>query len=902
MTTFRPATTDDEAVVARIERRRRDLAAAGLGSARAVQGQVSSRLSTAAIPANREFGRAWVKWTEDLWGEFGGIDVEACAQRMARHDLVCMDRPGGVDAVVADGPSGPSAKTLEVIARAKRLNPSLRVAVYVQLESERKDKLTSDGQTSHLAEGGAWEGSTAQAAGAPRILSRVELDAWFDRFLADGYADGVFFDDWGYDWTPQYICWQMGYDESAYTTLSAALNQKWSDVIDDCHARGLFAITNGGRQFSVGDWYSRLTSEDVICIESCTISSAGSGTWNSGAKSVYDERVNYSATGKCAAKVWCLDYLPSSPTIETRELCETASCAFALAAGADYWSCGVGSSLEEPFFVPYMVSGQEASITKVSDVHYQLKCGGHVLEVSRPSGDGGAVDADSLASLSLALDGHAFANGHLRGPEVASSLGARVDEAEATVKSMTEDTRRNAASYWRLAIDDWSSLAKLGPKDYTSYAQTSKRSSAMNISGYSHSITDNEDGTFDLKITLTDYAYGESNGYPNTKVTLYGSGAAKALGIDGKTMELGVSAIEFAFPSAGDPGWTANTDHSGSGQWPKPGFCVYVSSPTNSYNPFGNNDGMFGYDLKAYRYVASDSSGLSFSVWIAPPTTGSAISGATVTLKGVYLVDVDEHADEITKDWWTQLWPAAYDVTSGLNIAATKAKDHGHVVYDLIGTLTDRWGWSVGALTSEQVTALRGHTLELGCSSMVMSDGTSGKGGESGAGGINFAVGIGVDPSDGHSPTKARIYATTSAKSSVWGDKRPCVTLAVPETATTLVVGMQSNGYAVGTTCTLKGVYLYDLGEEGLSIRGRSSTKSSMRVCRVTEEAEATDPSDLGNALYVSEKGDLWCTALDGTRFDVGGAVWAGARDAGFAGTPRELGAALQALLVTMTG
>lgn len=89
---------------------------------------------------------------------------------------------------------------------------------------------------------------------------------------------------------------------------------------------------------------------------------------------------------------------------------------------------------------------------------------------------------------------------------------------------------------------------------------------------------------------------------------------------------------------------------------------------------------------------------------------------------------------------------------------------------------------------------------------------------------------------------------------------------------------------------------MYDLGEE-VSIRGKASTNASLRLCRINEAQEELTPSNMRNALYVTEKGRIYCYDLKGTKVDIAGSVYAGAVSAGYTDSPLKFGMDLYELI-----
>ena len=176
---------------------------------------------------------------------------------------------------------------------------------------------------------------------------------------------------------------------------------------------------------------------------------------------------------------------------------------------------------------------------------------------------------------------------------------------------------------------------------------------------------------------------------------------------------------------------------------------------------------------------------------------------------------------------------------------------------------------------------------------MEFSNGEIGMGSSSN-GWVNYAFGLGVNTDN---PNTVRLYANTQDKSEVWdGEKICCLKYTIPNDATSLVIGFQSYGFATTVTVSLKDVYMYDLGEE-VSIRGKDSTNASLRLCRINEEQEELTPSKMRNALYITEKGGMYCYDLKGVKVDIAGSIYIGAAKAGYTGSPEEFGNALYQLI-----
>lgn len=821
--------------------------------------------SNGASPTYRsDFGLAWVGHTNNLMLERFNGDIELAAQCYAKHDILIMQILNLN--TYADSRPEMAGNSAQIITRAKKLNPRLRVFQYIQSESERYD-FTYNSENAYLNADGSWEGSTADLSGCTKIYNKQQIIDWLDYFAEIG-ADGVFWDDWGYD-SLLPICYQMGYDTTMYSTKNEALNQKWIDLIQLCHDRNLAVITNGGFQTEVGNWYESLYENDIICLESCLISSYNDGSWNNGQIQVYNIYENYIKTGLLHAKTWVLDYYPTGISKEFLEKIQTYSVSMALACGGNYVSVGTFSFIEKPWFLESMTRGGGYEITKVSDYIYVISNGDHSLEVHKSNVISGAVTEANLGKCFCIYDGHIFQNAYVEAPYLDADISARLGSIESAVGGMNSDTRKNAQSFWRLAIDDWE--ADLNFLDYKNYIrQKGTISTAGGVGGgtINASFVENEIGGIDLV-----YEFVDCDQTRNPSLTVFGSTDEEDLGLTGNTLEFGFSNVEINL--TGYTGYNGNTDlstktenlYDGEAyQWNNPGFCVYVdyTNKDSVYNPPSNAKSAIG--LKngfAIQQTAIGSGSFTMYCWVASTTTYSG----TITFKNIYCVDANEHDDEIVKKWYTNLYPLSRNVFSAYDYSLESAEIDGHDVFDIVVTSSDAWGWSVYKFDGEDVIGMRGHTYEFGCMSMVLSNGETGRPLPNGT---SLAFGVGIDSTESNMPNPRtyRIYGDTKELSSAWGTEIPCVMFTVPDTATELCIGVQSYGFESGVSMTAKGVYLYDLGED-VAIRGQASTKSSLRVCRVTEEQESVSPAKVPNALFVSDSGKMWCTKLDGSRVDI---------------------------------
>ena len=364
----------------------------------------------------------------------------------------------------------------------------------------------------------------------------------------------------------------------------------------------------------------------------------------------------------------------------------------------------------------------------------------------------------------------------------------------------------------------------------------------------------------------------------------------------GEGLEFGFSDVIFDMMEGS---WTLpnGTVYEAKWLWSTPSFYIYTDmTPLDEAGVTDYKIDGIGSELgmATGHYKKSDKkiyTSYNIRVWFHAPD-GQYFNG-TVRLKNVYLIDLGEHSDEISKKWYTNIFPSNFNNSSAMTAKLTPSSKNGWKVYDFLVSHTNAWGWTKYKYTGDEVIALRGHTIELGCTLMEFSNGETGMGSFSNRW-VNYAFGLGVNTDN---PNTVRLYANTQDKSEVWdGEKICCLKYTIPNDATSLVIGFQSYGFATTVTVSLKDVYMYDLGEE-VSIRGKDSTNASLRLCRINEEQEELTPSKMRNALYVTEKGRMYCYDLKGVKVDIAGSIYIGAAKAGYTGSPEEFGNALYQLI-----
>ena len=149
------------------------------------------------------------------------------------------------------------------------------------------------------------------------------------------------------------------------------------------------------------------------------------------------------------------------------------------------------------------------------------------------------------------------------------------------------------------------------------------------------------------------------------------------------------------------------------------------------------------------------------------------------------------------------------------------------------------------------------------------------------------------------------IPATLKIKSTIYGDERPGFIFTVPESETatdghinfTNTSGKYQNSAGDYIQATIKGMYLYDVNEENIVIRGEEPSNSYMQICRVSKEKLEKDKKLIGNAVYIVDDGTMLVTDFNGAKTDIAGSIYIGATEAGYAKSPEEFGTELYKLL-----
>ena len=292
---------------------------------------------------HRQVGKACL-WYHNLY-EFGNTDDEAAA-RIAQNELVV----AGGSLYAGSFSEADKERQLAIIAKARKLNPKLKIFYYITIASWRKD-----GNWSHiLGKGGYWDAEeAAKHPGAVRIHTKWEIfqlleyaahvggskngkkqfietytwvddngithteDKYIDLYEGGISLDGCFYDDAG-----------METEEGRVNQgFPSVLREKYIQLVDFTHSKGLAAFPN---QLSE-DWYadtvstanpnglpSSIGADDYMLLESChsQVGFNGRPLWRhvNGTEGVWNYYQNW--YDKVGAKVVVNDYLYGTGTGE----------------------------------------------------------------------------------------------------------------------------------------------------------------------------------------------------------------------------------------------------------------------------------------------------------------------------------------------------------------------------------------------------------------------------------------------------------------------------------------------------------------------------------------------------------------------------------------------------------
>ena len=808
-------------------------------------------------------------WYHNFY-DFGENDDEAAAV-IAQHDLVT----AGGSLYSGNFSDADRDRQIKIINKAKELNPNLKLFYYITIASWRRD-----GDWSHiLGKGGYWdEEEASKHPGAVRIHTKWEIFQMLEYAAHIGGTKSgkkefietyTWTDDSGVEHTEdKYVDLYEGgiafdgcfYDDAGMETeegrvnqgFPSALREKYIQLVNFTHSKGLAAFPN---QLSE-DWYadtvstanpnglpSSIGADDYMMLESChsQVGFNGRPLWRhvNGTESVWNYYQNW--YNKVGAKVVVNDYLYGTGVgekLSDEEFYELATYLVcdSLCCKAHYIDLNGLRTWDLPAFFDKLLipENEEYNITRVDKGHYKLCANGHSLEVIRGSNlsQGDTVNLKSLNKIYIYFDGVRIKNMFKESPQYMYETNHRLDSLEENVDKIQTSSKSTANIYHRMMIDDWTS-----EYIYTNFATTTE---------FIKGIVDKAKTGI---ATVDSVDYG-TNSLKLTRLT--NSQIVQFLTVDisnkkGHTLEFGWTVNEVTKTSS----WGFNTESPATITW-------------TTIRPAMNNNqksSLYGENFYGYVKTVIIPEDTEEDTWRFRIVYNGA-AGEVFDFSNFYIIDVDEYGEDITKEWYTNLIPTLAGAVNNNNLTICyELEKLGDYDFTITWNDPDNYAnWSGLRWNIPSGSFVPGHTYEFGCETY-----------EHNAGSANVAFRLYYPGSNKWIP------ATLKIKSTIYGDERPGFIFTVPESATTTdgyinftnTSGKYQNSAGDYIQATIKGMYLYDVNEENIVIRGEEPSNSYLRICRVTDKKLENDKSYLSNALYITDSGKLFITDFNGTRIDI---------------------------------
>lgn len=436
----------------------------------------------------------------------------------------------------------------------------------------------------------------------------------------------------------------------------------------------------------------------------------------------------------------------------------------------------------------------------------------------------------------------------------------RLDNLEKDVNTIQTSYKSTANIYHRMMIDDWGKELIL-----TNFVSTTNFIKNLEATAKKGIATVNTVDYDTNSIRLTRLNNTQINAYVEVDIT----------NKKGHTLEFGFTVKEVTNGN----NWGFNAYSPAVINWTNIRTSLNTTQKSSYYG-----DNFYGY-IRTVT-IPEDTEEEKWSMRIC--YNGSA--GEIFDLANFYVVDVDEYGEDITKEWYTNLIPKLDAATSNNNLkicyTVNKIDDYDFdITWDKPNDFAD---WSGLRWTFPNGTFKAGHTYELGFDTY-----------ENNCGSANVAFRIYFPGGTKWMPKTYKI------KSSIYGDERPGYIFTVTESATgtdgyinfTNTSGKYQTSTGEYYKASIRGMYLYDVNEENIVIRGEEPSNSFLQICRVTEEKLAKDTKLIGNALYITDSGTIMITDFNGVKVDIAGSIYIGATKAGYTGSPEEFGNALYQLI-----
>lgn len=786
----------------------------------------------------RPFGLFYANYT----GPNIRASIRQSADVIAKYDVA-------VFAYAPNLESSCPADDMAIIQLAKTINPTLRIYSYITASSDH------NGYT--LNADGSWENSPAQQANVERIYNRHELIQYFHdlkhvggvrtgQYDVDGYEimeggfafDGAFLDEFGADVSTDAKHYQGGKDGSGNWRWDTAAD-KWNDIVAEAHRCGCNLINNTWESTQMLAECTELTSDDMVLIETCefmgdeNVENDTDFYWTTYAseKRIFDF-VNSEYYALRKPKVVSYSTLNVNASAELKRRAFTWAVYNTLAMGGHYVYVSGTEGLQMPdetrmFKVP---ENGVYTYTHEEKGRYKLTVNGHTVETIRENTDAVSLaTAENFARVYIKIDGNIIQNAFTSAPVLEYDLSARMSSVENNVADALANTKKNASEYVRLQIDDWTTTVT--PSDFENLLPRQFNT----VSAINMAVTG--EATYDVTATV-------ANGWGWANHSFSAETLAPFLG---KTLEFGCSSITTTgFSDFG------NAEVTGAVlmfvQVDNTKYCIQKN--TNNASATGNTSG-----INIQVTIPANAAAMTVG-WQCYGVT----DGVSFAVYDLYLADIHSVDEASAKKFFTNVFPINANNVSAVNPVLTSRTDAlGHRVFDVNGNVTYDWGVWRQDFTGTALEPFKGHTLELGCTNYKIynADTTVYTGAD-----LPLILGAAWN-------TTNKLFPTTNNASSVGNTTGLCIQYTVPTDAEQFSVGWQGGASINGLTFEVEGLYLYDLDEDNVIIRGRDLANSWLRICRVTEAMLVADPTLLGNCLYITDAGNMFITDYSGTRTNI---------------------------------
>lgn len=833
----------------------------------------------------------YVDFMNDYWGE----TLEEKARTIAKYDIHVS---GGINEY-----------TIPIINRARELNPRLKICYYISVASARG--WFSDGWYT-FRRGGIWDEAWAteqseiknttmtRPSNKWEILQEIEMahhaggtktgekifiesytwvdesgashneDKYIDEWTGGLSYDGFFWDDVGFDAN---ISDGLFYESDNVTAPIESIKRqgfksrrdKYLVINQFARDRGMFVIPNSIDKNDLFDSAvsdanpdglgPSLTENDFVFVESCLtmVGDANSVIWRNEIQRVTNYLQNW--YGTVGAKVICEDYMYSGMDATTRDHLLTYMLATYAAVGVHYFALtdiDVTNPTNNIFVpeifqlpVPYDTADRNAHLTIPSSGVYKYSLASKTVSVTRNSDlTSGTVDDFAIVNgTKILVNGNRVLNAMIDSAEMHAELDEKITDLTEYVETSISDTKRSASVYNRLMIDDWS-VQKL---EYTPIvtdavfntwaSESDTKNSGKNIET-TYVTASRKLAWKKTESAATDASY--QTAYMTCPVTSEHYG---------HTLEIG-----FKLTTQGD----------GVGAW----FDTFVNGNLwfeAGANPVGGTSTLYPergdlyvQTIKIADYGSKDH--IDFQIlcsWNSNATSA--------TIESLYLIDIDEFEEDVTKDAYTNLLPSpsssgGYSDPWLIQLTETNERSFSVDMLDSIDVDGEHKEFIEGNGPAWWVDCAQklkgGHTYEIGIEDYEVTGGSLA---------FNFGVNTDVGTFCGDIPLNKKATSKVCQKTTYHK------LFSIPEDA---VLGsslltirfFKAIGVEKAGNFTVANWYLHDIDEENVTIRGISPSAASIMIARVTDDTFAADRSGgtlLGNTLYITDTGKMYMTNVN---------------------------------------